>query len=286
MFSIFMAGVLWGTIGIFVNELNALGAGSALTCFMRMFFAFVIMSAVALVRHGKKFFIADRRVIFLCAMLGLVCHGIFNICYTASIKLNGMGVACVLMYSAPVFTAIASRIIFREKMSGLKIFALSLNILGCVLTVTGGNVFGNSDISLIGVIAGLGSGFCYGMVAIIGKSVGDRADPITMSAYSYLFAVVFFALFTRPELGAALNNIKIPVIGFLYGLIPTSIAYMVYYSGLKRVRDASRVPVIASVEPIAAVLLGLVIYNERVGVVNFVGVAIVLLSIAIMIKEK
>ncbi|MBQ9419844.1 MAG: EamA family transporter [Synergistaceae bacterium] len=286
MILIFIAGVLWGTIGIFVNELNALGAGSSLTCFLRMFFAFVIMFSLAIVKRGKKFFIADRKTIFLCAMLGLVCHGIFNICYTASIKLNGMGVACVLMYSAPVFTAAASRIIFRERLSSLKIFALALNILGCVMTVTGGDIFNNSDISLIGILAGLGSGFCYGMAAIFGKALGEKTDSLTMSAYSYFFAVLFFAVFTRLEINLALENLKIPVVGFLYGLIPTSLAYLVYYNGLRRVANASSVPVIASIEPVAAVIIGMVIYNEHVGAGNFVGIAIVLSSIAIMMKKN
>ena len=45
MFLIFLAGVLWGAIGIFVKELNSLGASSAQTCFLRMFSGFLIMSA-------------------------------------------------------------------------------------------------------------------------------------------------------------------------------------------------------------------------------------------------
>ena len=278
MLLIFLAGVLWGTIGIFVNELNSLGASSAQTCFIRMFSGFLIMAVYALIKNRKNFFLIDKKTLLICAGLGLISHGFFNICYTASIKLNGMGIACVLMYSAPVFTAMASKIFFHEKISGLKIFALALNILGCVLTVTGGSL-DSAGLSLTGILAGLGTGFCYGMAAIFGKA-GEKTDASIISAYSYFFAALFLFIFNTPELKNI--NIKILSTGFLYGLIPTSLAYMVYFNGLKKVHDTSIVPVIASIEPVAAILIGMMIYNEHVGAANFIGIAVVFLSIAVM----
>ncbi len=285
MLYIFLAGVSWGTIGIFVKTLSSFGADSSLIMFMRMFFAFVIMFTVAFIIYGRKIIIHDRKALIFCALLGIISNGLFNIFYTASIKINGMAIACVLMYTAPVFTALASRIIFHEKFSGLKIFALILNILGCILTVTGGN-FSRDNISLIGILAGLGSGFGYGMAAIFAKSACERTDDLIVSVYSYLFAVIFLMIFRTPEINLALSNPKILLMGILYGLIPTSLAYLVYYKGLRKVHDTSRVPVIASIEPVAAVLIGMLIYNEEIGFANFIGVAVVLVSIIIMVKAK
>ena len=283
MFLIFLAGILWGTIGIFVNTLNSFGASSALTSFLRMFFGFLIMFAFAFSKHGKKIFISDKKILFVCALLGIIANGFFNICYTASIKLNGMGVACVLMYSAPVFTAIASRIFFREKIGTLKIFALALNILGCVLTVTGGKIFQNQSLSLIGLLAGIYTGFGYGMAAIFGRMAGEKTDALIIGVYSFFFAMIFLLIFNRPEFNF---DFKVLGTGFLYGLIPTALAYTVYYTGLKKIKDTSKVPVIASIEPVTAVALGLVIYNEQIGPANFIGVAIVILSIIIIMKAK
>ncbi len=283
MLQIFTAGVLWGTIGVFVKLLASLGAGDSLTSFLRMLSAFVIMFLAALLRNRKNIIIRDKTALISCMLLGLVSHGIFNICYTASIRINGMAIACVMMYTAPVFTAIASGIIFREKFTPLKIFALIVNILGCILTVTGGD-FTSGNISLTGIIAGLGSGFCYGMAAIFGKSAGQHADTVTVSAYSYAFSVLFLGAFTRPDFSAV--NMNVLAVGFAYGLVPTSLAYFVYYNGLKKITDTSRVPVIASIEPVTAVLIGMLIYNEQMSFANFIGVAVVLVSIIIMVKSK
>ena len=285
MILIFISGLLWGTIGIFVKGLASLGADGSLIGFLRMFFAFVIILAVSLVKNGRNVILRDRRALFYCILLGLICNGLFNVFYSASIRINGMGIACVLMYTAPVFTAVGSAIVFREKFSALKVFALAVNIVGCVLTVTGGN-FSGANIDMAGILAGIGTGFCYGMAAVIGRLAGERADALTVSMYSYLSAWIFIALFMRPDISFALNEPEILGLGFLYGLIPTALAYVVYYNGLKVIPDTAKVPVIASVEPVTAVLIGTIIYSERIGTANFIGVAVVMISIIIMSKAK
>ena len=282
MLYIFTAGILWGIIGIFVNTLSALGVSVQLMSLLRMSFAFLIMFTFAIIKHGRNILIRDKKTLVLCALLGLICHGTFNIAYSTSIKLNGVGTAAVLMYSAPVFTGIACRFIFHEGFSLMKVFALMLNILGCVLTVTGGS-FQGSNLSLTGILAGLYSGFGYGMAAVIGRLAGEKTDAVIMSAYSYLFAAVFLAIFARPEI---LIDTKILAVSFLYGLIPTSLAYLVYYIGLRKIRDTSRVPVIASIEPVTAVIAGLVIYNEAVGFANLIGMLVVLVSIIIIMRVQ
>ena len=277
MLYLFLAGILWGTIGIFVKTLNSLGADSSLIPFLRMSSALIIISILAFIKHGRKIFIRDKKTLFFCALLGFICNGLFNVFYTASIKLNGMGIACVLMYTAPIFTAIASRILFHEKFSRLKIFAL---------TVTGGNIFNNADVSLIGILAGIGSGFGYGMAAIFGKFAGEKTDSLIISVYSYFFAVIFLLVFNTPNFDSAFNDYRIFIVGALYGFIPTALAYLVYYESLKKIKDTSKVPVIASIEPVTAMLLGTLLYNERLDNANFVGFIVVLFSIAIMMKEK
>ena len=283
MLYIFLAGVLWGGIGLFVKELSALGASPDVICTMRMFSAFVIMLAAALAKHGKRVILTDKKALLFCALLGIVSNGLFNISYTASIRINGMGIACVLMYTAPVFTAIASGIIFREKFSGLKFFALVLNIAGCILTVTGGN-FSVSALNLTGLLMGLGSGFGYGMAAVFGRLAGSRTDSVITSMYSYFFASIFLCAVLRPDIASVTGDVKILGWGVMYGLIPTALAYMLYYTGIKKIPDTSRVPVIASIEPVTAVLLGLVFYGEKLGAGNFTGVIVVLVSIALTVK--
>ena len=152
MFLIFLAGILWGTIGIFEKTFLISGSEGSLSIFLRMFFAFSITFLISIFRDYKRLLI-DKSTLTVCFLLGIISNGIFNIFYSNSIRLNGMAIAAVLMYTAPIFTSLASRILFHENFSRYKIISLILNILGCVLTVTGGNIF-NPEISIYGVLCG------------------------------------------------------------------------------------------------------------------------------------
>ena len=75
-----------------------------------------------------------------CALTGLVTQALFNICYNTAIATIGMSVSAVLLYVAPVVTAVSAALIFSEKITRKKAIALLVNVLGCVLTVTGGSL--------------------------------------------------------------------------------------------------------------------------------------------------
>ena len=271
-------GVLWGSIGVFVAELAALGSTPALTGFMRMAFGFLIVLPVAAAHRSLRI---DRRALTSCAMLGLLAHAPFNVFYGLSVPANGVALGAVLLYTAPVFTALASAILFGERFSLRKLLALGINIIGCVLAVTGGDFSGSSSgVTIAGVLFGLGSGFFYGMVPILGKVAGQRADPFAVSTWSYLFTAIALLVFTRPPL-ALLGDTGISVLGFFYGLITAALPYLLYYFGVQKIRDTSRVPVFASIELVIAAVIGVAFYSEPLGLVNVAGIILVLVSIAL-----
>ena len=70
--------------------------------------------------------------------------------------------------------------------------------------------------------------------------------------------------------------------GALFALIPTVCAYVLYYRGLGRIREPSRVPVIASVETVVAAAVGAALYHDRLGVWGTAGILLVLISIGVM----
>jgi DME family drug/metabolite transporter len=53
-------------------------------------------------------------------------------------------------------------------------------------------------------------------------------------------------------------------------------------NGISHDVELSRVPIIASVEPIIATLIGLLVFSENIGIINAIGLVIVLFSIFLM----
>ena len=239
------------------------------------------MAIITAAKSGIRSFIVDGKTLLSCALLGIICHGIYNVFYSIAVIKAGVTISAVLLNIAPVFTALTSLIMFAERLTPTKLFAIAVNVLGCILAVTGGDI-SLAGLSVTGILFGIGAGFCYSLTAIIGRIAGGKADAFVISTYSYLFAALFLALFLKP-MGTEISvNREMLIWSFLFALIPTSIAYIIYYKGVQKITESSKVPVYASVETIVAAVLGVLILHESIGIINIGGIALVIASIALM----
>lgn len=255
------------------------GSSPSFTSFIRVFFAAVLLAVITSIKDGTNGFKVSRKTLISCALLGMVCQGLYNILYSMSVSTNGMAVASVLLYTGPVFTCISSRLFFKEKMNHSKICALIINIIGCALTATGGD-FSNTSLAMTGIIIGVGAGFCYGLQAIFGRLATDEGSPYAVATYNFMFATIFIALISQPwKVTSSILNVEIIGIGFLYALIPTTIGYVIYFNALQKITNSSKVTIIASVELVLAAVFGVIFFREGINIVNIAGILCVLISI-------
>ncbi|MGC2873212.1 DMT family transporter [Ihubacter sp. mB4P-1] len=278
---VFIAGCLWGTLGLFVNFLGGYGISGATVVFLRMSTATLWIIPVILATGGTRLLQIDGKGLLVCAVLGIVCQALFNYAYTEAISSIGIATAAVLLYTSPVFVSIMSRIFFKETIGARKVAGLFINIVGCALTVTGGNL-GTVDFLGYGVLIGIAAGFLYSLLTIFGTIVKDY-DTTTVTFYSFLFAAVTMGFTANPwsEMAAALSP-SFVVTAFAYGLITAVVAYFVYMRGLSMNLETSKVPVIASVETVVAAIIGFAVFQEDISFGKVVGIGLVLASIAIM----
>ena len=279
------AGCLWGTIGLFVKLLNNAGSSSGYTTFLRMSFAFLLLLVITLAKDGIRAFKIDRGTLISCMLLGFISMSLNNLLYTAAVNTLGMSLAAALLYSAPIFTSIESRIIFAEKIGGRKILAIAVCAVGCVLSATGGD-FSSVNLSWIGIAFGLGAALAYSTQNIFGKMATGGASPFVVSTYQFLFATVFTVIAGKPFSTVAnpLDGTML-LYGFLLALIPTTIAYLLYFSGVQGIEEASKVPVMAAMELVVATILGIIVFHEAFTLGSIAGVVLILASIVVMSKE-
>lgn len=278
---ILIAGILWGLVGPLVKLMELSGSTAEVTSFIRMGFACCIMGGITVLKFGWKSFRVSKRIFIACVALGVISNGIYNVIYTMAITYAGIAVSAVLLNTAPLFTILFSIVLFREKATALKVGALAINILGCSLTATGGQ-FDLETVSLIGILCGVGSGLTYGVAAIITRLAGIGANTYVMSTYSYLFAAITIGLLFQPWNYPAAFNGSVIGYGFILALIPTSLAYLLYYKGVLKIRETSKVPVIASVEMIATALISVTFFGEYLSPLAIIGIGLVIVSIAMM----
>lgn len=279
---IFMAGCLWGTMSIFVKAMQVCGSSIFYTSFLRMFFSFLILAVVTCIKEGIAAFRVDKKTMLACILLGVFTQAIFNITYSSAVNKIGASLSAVLLYSAPVFTALFSKMLFKETLNGMKRIALLVNIAGCILTVTGGGL-GEIAFEALGIVIAVGAGFFYSLSAIFGRFTAGGASTLAITTYNFFFASVVLGIGLRPW-NTVLTPLdgKLLLEGFLYALISTAFAYVLYYTGVQHIKETSKIPVIASVETITATMVGIFIFNEKPGIGSMMGILLVLTSIVLM----
>lgn len=282
---IMIAGCLWGTIGLFIKLLDSAGSSPSYTTFLRMSFAFLILAIAALIKEGAGSFRVSRRTLITCMLMGVVSMSINNLCYTNAVSLLGMSLGAALLYMAPVFTAIESRVIFSENIGRHKMAAIALNVIGCTLAATGGD-FSGIHVSAAGLLFGVGAAFAYSTQNIFGRMATDDAPPFTVAAYNFMFAALFTLLAARPFYGVGDPlDPRILLYGFLFALIPTAAAYLLYFVGISGLTESSKVPVLCSLELVIAAVLGAAVFSEHISVGMAAGIAMIFVSIIVINKR-
>ena len=160
---IILAGVFWGSMGLFVRRLESYGFTSVQIVALRLTLAVVMFGAILRMRGKGEFRIALRDLPLFLA-LGLVSVLFFTVCYFTAISMMTLSTAAILLYTSPIWIMIMSVLFFREKLTVRKLLALVLAFGGCVL-VSG---LSGDGITAKGLLIGLGAGIGYGLYSILG----------------------------------------------------------------------------------------------------------------------
>ena len=242
---VLIAALMWGCIGIFVNNLTALGLSSVSIAALRLLFGAAMLAPVlaAMGARGSGVPAGERpsalalfRVppssLVPCALVGIVGLAFANLGYYISMGEVGMSTASVLLYTSPVFGVALGRLLYREPATSNKFASIAINIIGCVLAVTNGD-FSSMGFSTLGIIAGVAAGFMGALLAVFSKVATERAHPLAVTFYGFVFGGATMLALASPWTDivvAASPRLLLFLLGF--GLIPTALAYIFYMNGL------------------------------------------------------
>lgn len=282
---IIIAGLFWGSMGIFVRHLNGLGFTSVQVACLRLVTAGILFAVILLIKDPKGFKIKVKDIPLFLA-LGLVSILFFTCCYFTAIRLMTMSTAAILLYTSPIWVMILAVIFLKEKLTARKVIALILAFTGCVL-VSG---FGGK-VTLPGILVGLGSGLGYGLYSIFGSFALRKYSPFTVTCYTFLIAGLGSIAVSDPadlfsKIASADNRLALAGFVLLTAVVTAVIPFLFYTLGLNRT-TAGRAAVLATVEPAAATLFGVFVMNERIGIASAVGILLVFAAIIVLsIKQK
>lgn len=281
-FFIAAGAALWGIISIFVQFLYASGFTPLQVVAIRaVSSALLLLGYIALTNRSLlKIQLGDIKYFIGTGIFSIV---FFNWCYFTAIQETSVSVAAILLYTAPAFVTVLSRIVFKEWVTKKKMLALLVTFIGCSFVI-GILPFADETISMYGMLVGVGSGFGYALYSIFGKFALAKYHTLTVTVYTFLIA----SLGILPVSGLE-NSVPLllnwKVVGFSIGLglFPTVLAYLLYTFGLSYV-ESSRASIVATVEPVVAALVGIVLFGDSLTPWQFLGILLVIAAV-ILIQE-
>lgn len=273
---IVLAGLLWGTSGIFVKFLTPYGFKATELSLIRGTISFLSMLAYALVFDRDILKIGTANLIYA-ALIGITLYGTATL-YYSSMQLTSVSTAVVLMYTAPIYVTIVSVAFLGEKTCRLKNISIGMMLVGCAL-VSG--IIGGVKFNTVGIVLGILSGIVYATYNILTKITLKRsANAITLSLYGFFFMALTALITARPS--KIIENAKaepILTIPLMLGLgIFTFVLPYFFYTLSMRDLPAGTASALSIIEPLAATLFSAILFGEIPTLISSVGIVLIVIA--------
>lgn len=278
---IILAGIFWGSMGIFVRHLAEYGFTPIQIVCIRVVLAALLFCVIQLIIDPKGFKISLRDIpLFLGLGLGSILF--FTVCYFTAISMMTLSTAAILLYTSPIWIMLMSLLFFHEKLTGRKVIALFLAFGGCVLVsgISGGGL------TLVGLLVGLGSGIGYGLYSILGTIALRRYSPYTVTTWTFIVAAIGSIFISHladmvEKISAASSISGLLGFGLLTALVTAVIPFLAYTLGLRNV-EASKAGILATIEPMVATMFGILVFSEPLTLMSGLGVLLILAAVVIL----
>ncbi|HEX5449809.1 MAG TPA: DMT family transporter [Gaiellaceae bacterium] len=284
------AAVLWGVNGAVSKVILSTGLSSERLAQARSLGAAIGLVLFLLVTTPERLRLSRRELLYLAAF-GIGGLAFVQWFYFLAIHRLAIGVALLIEYLAPLLVALWARLVYREHVRQRIWLALALALVGLTLIV---NLFGGGTLSTAGILFALGGALAYTLYVLLAEhAVGDR-DPVSLLAWGFLFASVFWALlvpwwsfpwhtFTADtSLHGHLASVHWPVwlLAEWMVVLGTIVPFFLLVSALRHL-SATRVGIIAMLEPVAGALIAWVWLGETLDGVQLAGAGVVLAAIVL-----
>ena len=277
---VILAAASWAMSGIFINFITA---GSDVSAWGLAFWRDGGTAVILLI--GLRLFRPDwlrvqRGDWPWLALMGALGIGLLHAAWNMSVIMNGTAVATVLQYNAPILVFVAAFMIWREPLTGRKIAAIVLAFAGTVLVARMNGPVG-AQITLPGLLVGLGTAVSFGAISLFGKKLSGDYNAWTILAYAFAFGALALLPFQvgRPLPHSIEPGAWLAFAGLL--LVSTIGGFTVYTIGLGRLQ-ASVAVIVATMEVPFAAFAAYTFLGEQLDIGQGLGAALVVSGVILL----
>lgn len=283
MLYILTAIFLWSSLGIVIRF-------SGMPVHILIFFSCVIsaflIGLVLTKREFKKEMPKGKSILhfFVLGIISLINTFSFFYAY----KNTSIANAVLTHYTAPVIVALLAPIFLKEKLTARILLAVTVATAGLWIMLDVSvrqflDLLIAGDKNTGGILAGLFSGFAYAVLIIVIRVLAQSFNPLIMTFFQNLFIAVmmlpFIVLTSQP-----LNSLTSSLWAFaIMGVVHSTIAPILYFRGMKDI-TANKAAILGYLEPVCAIILGMIFLGETVNYKTIIGGFMILFSGYLTVK--
>ena len=249
---------------------------------VRFAVATLILGALTLLPQNRvKLEKKDVFTVVVCGLTGIMLYAVLQ---NIAMQWTSASSATLIIASYPIITLLLESLIYKTRLSALKVVAILIAIVGVVI-LSYEKAESRVKGELLGILLLVAAGVFWAVYNFMTKKVVNRYPPVTLLFYSTLFGTLFLlplALFERGQWRQP-TPVSFGNMMFL-GVFCSVIAYLLYNRGLKTMA-ASTVTSMLNLVPIFGVFFSWLLLGEQVTLRKFIGGAIVILGVMLSVRK-
>lgn len=280
--AVLLAAACWALSGIFVKLIMVDDQVSSLTlAFWRDTAAFVVFLLLAAGTERKSLAIrrSDWPVI---AGMG-VSLGVFHVALNLGFRLNGAAITTIQQAAMPAIVLVVARMVWKEPLTGLKIFSLIIIAMGTVL-VSGLIPAGAPEVSIASIAVGFLVPALYAGWSLFGKALRSGYSAVVTLAWA--FGIASLILLPGQFFTGSLLPPPVPAMAYLWfgGLIgiSTVFAFFVFTFALGRL-PAGIASILVMSEIAFAVFYAHLFLGETLTPIEIAGALVVVAGVILLL---
>lgn len=198
------------------------------------------------------------------------------------------GIASTINFMYPVVVALCMMLFYGEKKSAANIISIAMSIFGVYLLAHGDGLIVEGGDTTLGLVCSIISAFSFAAYYLVMKRTkADKIEVVKFTTWIMLLSAVYFLI------GGLVTEGRISLVtdsrSWLYilglGLWSTMVSS---FTGVKAIRriGPTLTSILGAVQPLTAVILGVIFLDEHLGMKTVLGIALILVAVTIVVIHQ
>ena len=198
------------------------------------------------------------------------------------------GIASTINFMYPVIVSVCMMVFFGEKRSVMDIIAILVSIFGVYLLASGDSIIVEGGNTRLGLICSLISAFSFAAYYIVMKQVkADKIEVVKFTTWVMMLSAVYFiaCAFIFDGKLTIVTDVRswLNILGL--GLWATMVSNITGVKAVRRI-GPTQTSILGALQPVTAVILGVLFLGEHLYLRSCVGILLILISVSIVVMHQ